>query len=174
MKNNSFVPGWPILKNVKWQWKNIKSKNAFPPRVTNWPARRVALASWRERWLLLSVASPHYHILLIVMYIHISWPLSFRQLFCFWSLLLSVASPHYHILVILVMLISYRHYHYRITYHIWWPFVVNYSVFDHIFAPQPLIVFLLFWLLTLSLTRWSTMSATQPTLEQLLVMSSRW
>ena len=32
VKNNSFVPGWQILKNVKWQWKNIKGKNAFPPQ----------------------------------------------------------------------------------------------------------------------------------------------
>ena len=134
MKNNSFVPGWPILMNVKWQWKNIKNKNAFLPQGDQLTSKTCSLGKLkREMTIVVSRLtslshSPHSYIIYIIIF-----------------------SDHYHI------------------------------IFSHLFCflsnfcpPNPLFFFLLFWLLTLSLTRWSTMSVTQPTLEQLLVMSSRW
>ena len=134
VKNNSFVPGWPILMNVKWQWKNIKNKNAFLPQGDQLTSKTCSLGKLkREMTIVVSGLtslshSPHSYIIYIIIF-----------------------SDHYHI------------------------------IFSHLFCslsnfcpPNPLFFFLLFWLLTLSLTRWSTRSVTQPTLEQLLVMSSRW
>ena len=93
VKNNSFVPGWPILMNVKWQWKNIKNKNAFPPQGDQLTSKTCSLGKLkREMTIVVSGLtslshSPHSYIIYIIIFSD-HYHIIFSHLFCFFIIFL--------------------------------------------------------------------------------------